>query len=136
MFDLFILILIFLENSLVINFPYNLIALPYLTYLAYKRGKNGVFEVILICIIISKDKNILGELGIIFVTVFIISYFLSKILGYEKINIVYYSLIQFIIYGAYLYIKLPHFYPYQGIVMFGGYLLFNYSFIEKLRKYI
>jgi len=136
MFDFFILILIFLENSLVINFPYNLIALPYLTYLAYKRGKNGIFEVILICIIISKDKNILGELGIVFVTIFIISYFLSKILGYEKINIVYYSLIQVIIYGAYLYIKLPNFYPYQWIIMFGGYLLFNYSFIEKLRKYI
>jgi hypothetical protein len=134
MADFFILILIFLENSLVINFPYNIIALPYLTYLAYKRGIYGIFEVILICIMISKDKNILAELGIIFVIIFIISYFLSKILGYEKINIVYYGLIQFLIYGGYLYIKLPYFHLYQGIIMFGGYLIFNYSFIAKLRK--
>ncbi|MEI6857424.1 hypothetical protein [Psychrilyobacter sp.] len=90
----------------------------------------------LICIIISKDKNILVELGIIFATVFIVNYFLSKVLGYEKINIVYYSLIQFVIYGAYLYIKLPYFYPYQGVLMFGGYLLLNYGFIEKLRENI
>lgn len=136
MLNFFILILIFLENSLVVTFPYNIIALPYLTYLAYKRGKNGIFEVILICIIISKDKNILVELGIIFVVIFIVSYFLSKVLGYEKINIIYYSLIQFIIYGTYLYIKLPYFYPYQGVIMFGGYLLLNYSFIKKLRKNI
>jgi hypothetical protein len=120
----------------VVTFPYNIIALPYLTYLAYKRGKNGIFEVILICIIISKDKNILVELGIIFVIIFIISYFLSKVLGYEEINIVYYSLIQFIIYGTYLYIKLPYFLLSQGVIMFGGYLLLNYSFIKKLREKI
>ncbi len=136
MLNFFILILIFLENSLVVTFPYNIIALPYLTYLAYKRGKNGIFEVILICIIISKDKNILVELGIIFVIIFIISYFLSKVLGYEEINIVYYSLIQFIIYGTYLYIKLPYFLLSQGVIMFGGYLLLNYSFIKKLREKI
>ncbi|RDE66145.1 hypothetical protein DYH56_01315 [Psychrilyobacter piezotolerans] len=136
MFNFFILIFIFLENSLVVTFPYNIIALPYLTYLAYKRGKNGIFEVILICIIISKDKNILVELGIVFVIIFVVSYFLSKVLGYEKINIIYYSLIQFIIYGTYLYIKLPYFYLYQGVIMFGGYLLLNYSFIKKLRKNI
>lgn len=136
MLSFFILIFIFLENSLVVTFPYNIIALPYLTYLAYKRGENGIFEVILICIIISKDKNILVELGIIFALIFIVSYFLSKVLGYEKINIIYYSLIQFIIYGTYLYIKLPYFHLYQGVIMFGGYLLLNYSFIEKLRKNI
>lgn len=136
MLSFFILIFIFLENSLVVTFPYNIIALPYLTYLAYKRGENGIFEVILICIIISKDKNILVELGIIFAVIFIVSYFLSKVLGYEKINIIYYSLIQFIIYGTYLYIKLPYFHLYQGVIMFGGYLLLNYSFIEKLRKNI
>lgn len=136
MFNVIILILIFLENSLVVTFPYNIIALPYLTYLAYKRGKYGILEVILICIIISKDKNILVELGIIFVIIFIVSYFLSKVLGYEKINIVYYSLIQLFIYGTYLYIKLPYFYPYQGVLMFSGYLLLNYVFIEKLRENI
>jgi hypothetical protein len=136
MFNFVILILIFLENSLVVTFPYNIIALPYLTYLAYKRGKNGIFEVMLICIIISKDKNIFIELGIVFVVIFIINYFLSKVLGYEKINIVYYSLIQFIIYGTYLYIKLPYFYPSQGVIMFGGYLLLNYTFIKNLRKNI
>jgi|AYRG01.1.fsa_nt_gi hypothetical protein len=136
MVDLLILICIFLENSLAINFPYNIIALPYLTYLAYKRGIYGIFEVVLICIMISKDKNILTELGIIFILIFTISYFLSKILGYEKINIVYYTLIQFFIYGGYLYIKLPHFYPYQGMIMFAGYLILNYSFIVKLRKNI
>lgn len=136
MFNFFILVLIFLENSLVITFPYNLLALPYITYLAYEKGKYGIFEVMLICIIISEDKNILVELGIIFVTIFMGSYFLSKILGYEKINIIYYSLIQFIIYGTYLYMKLPYFYPYQGVIMFGGYLLFNYIYIEKLRKNI
>ena len=136
MLNFLILILIFLENSLVVTFPYNIIALPYLTYLAYKRGKNGIFGVILICIIISEDKNILVELGIIFVIIFIISYFLSKVLGYEEINIVYYSLIQFIIYGTYLYIKLPYFSPSQGMIMFAGYLLLNYSFIKKLRKNI
>lgn len=136
MFNFVILILIFLENSLVVTFPYNIIALPYLTYLAYKRGKNGIFEVMLICIIISKDKNIFIELGIVLAVIFIISYFLSKVLGYEKINIVYYSLIQFIIYGTYLYIKLPYFYPYQGVIMFGGYLLLNYTFIKNLRKNI
>lgn len=90
----------------------------------------------LICIIISKDKNIFIELGIVFAVIFIVSYFLSKVLGYEKINIVYYSLIQFIIYGTYLYIKLPYFYPYQGVIMFGGYLLLNYTFIKNLRKNI
>jgi len=136
MFNFVILILIFLENSLVVTFPYNIIALPYLTYLAYKRGKNGIFEVMLICIIISKDKNIFVELGIVFAVIFIVSYFLFKVLEYEKINIVYYSLIQFIIYGTYLYIKLPYFYPYQGVIMFGGYLLLNYTFIKKLRKNI
>jgi len=120
----------------VLTFPYNIIALPYLTYLAYKRGKYGILEVLLICIIISNNKNILVELGIIFVIVFVVSYFLSKVLGYEKINIIYYSLIQFVIYGTYLYIKLPYFYPYQGVLMFGGYLLLNYGFIEKLRKNI
>jgi len=125
MFNFVILILIFF-----------IIALPYLTYLAYKRGKNGIFEVMLICIIISKDKNIFIELGIVFAVIFIVSYFLSKVLGYEKINIVYYSLIQFIIYGIYLYIKLPYFYPYQGVIMFGGYLLLNYTFIKNLRKNI
>ena len=118
------------------TFPYNIIALPYITYLAYKRGKNGIFEVILICIIISKNRNILIELGVVFVVIFIISYFLSKILGYERINVVYYSLIQFIIYGTYLYIKLPYYSPYQGIIMFGGYLLLNYSFIKKIRENI
>ncbi len=136
MFNFVILILIFLENSLVVTFPYNIIALPYLTYLAYKRGKNGIFEVMLICIIISKDKNIFIELGIVFAVIFIVSYFLSKVLGYERINIVYYSLIQFIIYGTYLYIKSPYFYPYQGVIMFGGYLLLNYTFIKNLRKNI
>ena len=136
MLNFLVLILIFLENSLVITFPYNIIALPYLTYLAYKRGKNGIIEVILICIIISKDKNVLIELWIIFMIIFIISYFLSKVLSYEKINMGYYSLIQFIIYGTYLYIKLPYFHLYQGLLMFGGYLLFNYSFIKKLRKNI
>ena len=136
MLSFFILILIFLENSLVVNFPYNIVALPYITYLAYKKGKNGIFEVILICIIISKDKNIFIELAIIFVIIFTISYFLSKILGYEGINVVYYSLIQFIIYGTYLYIKLPYYSLSQGVIMFGGYLLLNYSFIKKIRKNI
>lgn len=136
MLSFIVLVLIFLENSLVLTFPYNVIALPYITYLAYKRGKNGILEVILVCLIISNDKNIFIELWIIFVIIFTMSYFLSKILGYEKINIVYYSLIQFIIYGTYLYIKLPYFKPYQGVIMFGGYLLFNYSFTKKLRKNI
>jgi hypothetical protein len=133
MFNLGIFILIFLENSLVISFPYNIILLPYLTYLAYKKGKNGILEIILICLMISKDNNIFIEMGIIFVTIFIISYFLSKVLDYKEINIIYYSVIQFIIYGTYLYIKLPYFSFYQGMLMFGGYLLLNYSFVKRIK---
>jgi len=136
MLNFIVIILIFLENSLVVTFPYNIVALPYLTYLAYKKGKNGIFEIILICIIISRDKSVLTELWVIFVVIFMISYFLSKILVYENINIIYYSVIQFIIYGMYLYIKLPYFHLYQGVIMFGGYILVNYILIRKSRKNI
>ena len=134
MIDLIIIILILLENSLVVVFPYNMIALPYLTYLAYSKGKNGILEVLLICMIISNSGNTFIEIGIIFVLIFMSSYFLTKVLGYEKINIIYYTLIQFTIYGAYLYMKLSYFSFYQGFTMLLGYLLLNYIFIKKLRK--
>jgi len=134
MFNLFILILIFLENSLITVFPYNLIALPYLTYLAYKKGKSGLIQVILACILISNKGNVFIEIGIIFIFIFIISYYLSKILGYEEVNIIYYTLIQFIIYGSYIYMKFSYVSFRQLFIMLSGYILINYTFIKKARK--
>ena len=136
MTSIVILLLILLENSLAIVFPYNMLALTYLTYLAYKKGKNGIFEVLIICAIVSINENTFIEIGIIFILIFISSIFLAKVLEYDHINIFYYTLVQFTIYGMYLYMKLPYFSLYQGVSMFSGYLLFNYIFIKRSRKKI
>jgi hypothetical protein len=134
MTSIIILLLILLENSLAIVFPYNVLALTYLTYLAYKKGRNGIFEVLIICAIVSSNGNTFIEVGIIFILIFISSLLLTKVFEYKQINIFYYTLVQFVIYGAYLYMKLPYFSFYQGIGMFFGYLLFNYMFIKGSRK--
>lgn len=134
MLSFFIIVLIFLENSLVTTLPYNFVAIPFLTYLAYKKRKTGLFIGIIILVIISKNSNIFIELGVIFSLIFIISYVFTKILGYKNINLIYYSLVQFIVYGGYLYLKVSHFNIIQGIVMLFGYILVNYIFIKISRE--
>jgi len=130
MLNFLIICLIFLENSLVTTFPYNFIAIPYLTYLAYQKRNKGIIYGTAVVILISKDSVALMELGVIFLIIFIISYFISKILNYKESTIFYFSLLQFTIYGGYLYIKVPYFNPIQGFSLLFGYILVNYIFVK------
>lgn len=136
MVDILIIISIIIENSLAVNFPYNFIALPYLTNLAYRKEKKGILKFLIICILISSKRDIVIEISIILGIVLLGSYFLSGILRYEKINSFYYTLGQLTVYGVYLYFKIPYFSGYNFLFMALGYLLFNYLFIRHLRKKI
>lgn len=131
-----IISLIFIENSLAIKFPYNMIALPYMTYLSHKKGKKGVFQIIVIGFLISNNGVILGWNITILLIVFYLSYLISKVASYQFLNLGYYLLLQVGICGILSYMKQPYMTMGNLLVMLLGYTVINCLFIQLSRKKI
>ncbi|WP_319369933.1 hypothetical protein [uncultured Ilyobacter sp.] len=135
MIDVFSLILIFLENSLALDYPYNFIAIPYITYLVYKRNVDSIFLILLAAFIISFQSvsfTIAAMAGTLFYLIF---HTISRTIAYEKYNLPLIVAIQILIYGSMVYLKTGYFTFQIFFKLIISYGIFNYLYMKKDDKF-
>lgn len=135
MINIISLILIFLENSLALNYPYNFIAIPYITYLVYKKGVNSINYILLVALVMSLQSVKITTLAVGGVIFYLAFYMLSTVIAYERHNIPFIVAIQVILYGSMVYLKtgcLTFLILFKLIISYG---VFNYLYIRKDEKF-
>jgi hypothetical protein len=135
MIDIFSLILIFLENSLALDYPYNFIAIPYITYLVYKKNVDSIFLILLVAFIISFQSVSFMTAAMAGTIFYLLFHMVSKIIAFEKYNLPFIVIIQTLIYGSMVYLKTGYFTFVILIKLMISYGVFNYLYMKKDDKF-
>lgn len=133
MFTFFGFLMIFLETSLAINFPYNVFSITYVNYIMYEKKEKGFYNVILVALLISLSGNSIEKKLFFFGVYSLVVYSYSKYILYEKLNIPLITLVQTCLYAPYIYyFELRSFNFGILIKMFIFYLVANYIYLQKI----
>jgi len=124
-------ILFFIERSSTLDFPYSFFAIPYLTYITYRYGNEGITGVFAVAIIYSFTGMNFSEILIYLLLYYALVYFFSTFVLYEKINIIFITGIELLLYLPFLYLRLGKIEPFNIMVTSIGYLILNFYFIRK-----
>lgn len=131
MFELVSFVLVFIEKSISFDYPYNFVAVPFLTYLVYKKGAEAFWGMLMLALIVSLGSVSVSATIIVGTFYYAVFYFLSTILAYEKINIFFITIIQVVTYSAFIYYG-------TGIYSHGNfaklvlaYAVFNYLYMDN-----
>lgn len=134
MFEVISFILIFIEKSISFDYPYNFIALPFLTYLVYKKGVDSFWQIMLVAFIVSLGSVSLAAALMTAFFYYVVFYLLSTFMGYEKINLLIITLFQGVTYSGLIFLETGVF----SIVNFGklilAYTIFNYLYMDNGEK--
>ncbi|WP_320047263.1 hypothetical protein [uncultured Ilyobacter sp.] len=135
MINFFFMILIFLENSLALDYPYNFIAIPYITYLVYKKNVDSIFFILLVAFIMSFQSISFATAAIAGTIFYLVFHWVSKIIAYEKYNLPFIISIQAVIYGGMVYFKTGYFTFFILVKLMVSYGIFNYLYMKKDDKF-
>ncbi len=134
MFEVVSFILIFIEKSISFDYPYNFIALPFLTYLVYKKGVDSFWQVMLVAFLVSMGSISLSAAVMAAFFYYVVFYLFSTFMGYEKINLLIITLFQGVTYSGLIYLATGVF----SLVNFGklilAYTIFNYLYMDNGEK--
>lgn len=134
MFELISFILVFIEKSISLGYPYNFIAIPYLTYLVYKKGVEAFWSVLLLAVLVSVNSIPLSAALLVGTFYYVVFYILSTFMAYEKINIIFITLIQAVTYSGFIYYKTGLFAPATFGKLLLAYTIFNYLYMDNGEK--
>lgn len=98
-----IFILIMLESSIYLNFPYYSISLSFLGYITYKKRYYSLIYSFFISLIVGVSGYHLEKVIIFFLIYNLILLFVYKHIHFDKINIIFVSLLEVILYYIYVY---------------------------------
>ena len=135
MINYFSLILIFLENSLALDYPYNFIAIPYITYLVYKKNVDSIFLILLVAFIVSFQSVSFTTAAMAGTVFYLVFHWVSKIIAYEKYNLPFIISIQAVLYCGMVYFKTGYFTFFILIKLMMSYGIFNYLYMKKDDKF-
>jgi len=134
MFEIISFILVFIEKSISFDYPYNFIAIPYLTYLVYKKGVEAFWSVILLAFLVSVNSITFSEAILAGTFYYVVFYMLSTFMAYEKINIIFITLIQVVTYTGMIYYKTGIFELLSLGKLLLAYTIFNYLYMDNGEK--
>lgn len=111
------------------DYPYSFVALPFLTYVVYKNGVDGLPKVALIAFIVSLGS--IGFIPIILVAFmyYLVFYFISTVVLYNRRNLFIITLIQVIPYFGLIYWRTGLFSVFIFIKLMISYIIFNYFYM-------
>ena len=131
MFELISFILVFVEKSISFDYPYNFIAIPFLTFLTYKKGTEAFWQMLLLALIVSLGSVSISATILVGTFYYVTFYILSTIMAYEKINLPFITIIQATTYSGFIYYN-------TGLYSLGSlgklilaYAVFNYLYMEN-----
>lgn len=134
MFELVSFLLVFIEKSISFDYPYNFVAIPFLTYLVYKKGAEAFWGMLLLALIISLGSVSLATTILVGTFYYIVFYLLSTFMAYEKINIIFITIIQAITYSGFVYYD-TGLWSYGNIAkLMLAYAVFNYLYMDNSEK--
>jgi len=131
MFELVSFILVFIEKSISLDYPYNFVAVPFLTYLVYKKGAEAFWGMLMLALIVSLGSVSVSatiSVGVFYYAAF---YFLSTFLAYEKINIFFITIIQVVTYSAFIYFGTGIYSHGNFVKLVLAYAVFNYLYMDN-----
>ncbi|GLI57580.1 hypothetical protein PM10SUCC1_30940 [Propionigenium maris DSM 9537] len=134
MFELVSFILVFIEKSISFDYPYNFIAVPFLTYLVYRKGVEAFWGVLLLAFLVSMGSITMAAATLVGIFYYVVFYLLSTFMAYEKINLPLITAIQAVTYSGFVYYG-------SGIFSLGNfgklvvaYAIFNYLYMDNGEK--
>lgn len=134
MFELISFILVFIEKSISFDYPYNFIAVPFLTYLVYKKGVEAFWGVLLLAFLVSIGSVTMAAATVVGTFYYVVFYLLSTFMAYEKINLPFITAIQAVTYSGFVYCETGIF----SLGTFGklvvAYTIFNYLYMDNGEK--
>jgi len=126
--------LVFIEKSISFDYPYNFIAVPFLTYLVYKKGVEAFWSVLLLAFLVSIGSVTIASAIVVGIFYYIVFYLLSTFMAYEKINLPFITGIQVVTYSGFIYYETGIF----SLGIFGklvlAYTIFNYLYMDDGEK--
>ena len=134
MFEIISFILVFIEKSISFDYPYNFVALPYLTYLVYRKGVDAFWSVLLVAFLVSTNSIPFPEAILVGLSYYMLFYFISTFMAYEKINIVFITLIQVVTYTGMIYYRTGIFEVRSLGKLLLAYTIFNYLYMDNGEK--
>ena len=134
MFEFISFILIFIEKSISFDYPYNIIAIPYLTYLIYMKGVESFWSMVLVAFLVSVNSVPFSAVLLVGTFYYVVFYILSTFLAYEKINIIFLTLIQAVTYSGFIYYEMKVFNPVVFMKLILAYTIFNYLYMDNGEK--
>jgi hypothetical protein len=132
MFTFFAFLMIFLETSLSMGFPYNVFSIAYTNYIMYEKQESGFYHIFFVALLVSLSGNSIEKKMLFFGVYSLVVYHYSKYILYEKFNIPLISTVQVLLYAPYVYFfELKLFSLGILIKMFIFYLVANFLYLQK-----
>jgi hypothetical protein len=133
MFTLLAFLMIFLETSLAIDYPYNVFSITYINYVMYEKNEKGFYHAILVALLLSLSGNSVEKKIFFFGIYSLVVYCYSKYILYEKLNIPLIALVQVCLYAPYVYyFEFRAFSIGVLLRMFVFYTVANYIYLQKI----
>lgn len=126
--DFVVLLLILLETSVYVDFPYNSISLSVVAFLTAKHNLYAVFYAIVIGFIVGLSGSHVERPIIFFMIYVYVLNFIFKHLNYERVNLPLISLVEVILYLTYVY-----FFEFES---FGLLIIIKHYLLVLLMNYI
>lgn len=134
MFELVSFILIFIEKSISFDYPYNFIAIPFISYLVYKKGAESFWEILLVSLLVSLGSISITISIMVGLFYYVTFYIVSTFMAYEKINLLFITLIQAITYSGMIYYE-TRLYSMEILgKLILVYAVFNYIYMDSGEK--